>query len=246
MDRSLFLLAAALLVGCDAAPPVATSNAPLRAAPSWIAGAEVIDSRGSLRILAGPAPRAPEQTDLRPARPLALDDGGQFVDPPAPSWTGRLTAKGALWITVGEKLVDQAGNTLDEEVSPELAVSADGQQVAYTKGFPNGVYVRDLRDGHVRHATAAMHDANQPIFHGANRLIVAGSATTEVYGIWVVDLVEGAKPRAITNGDLKVGQGLGPSFVPPPARHESMKLVGDTLVYFDGEGERRVVVGAPR
>jgi hypothetical protein len=233
---SLFL--ATLLLGCESrSADVATTRSPLERA---------IDARGGQRIVAGPAPNTPAQTDLRPALPLAFFDGARFHEPPAPSWTGKLTAKGPVWITIHEELVDASGAILDREVAPELVVSADGLRLAYTRGFPNAVYLLDLRGGRPTIATESMRDANQPLFHGDHRLVVTGSRTDELFGIWIVDLAAGAVPRAITNGDLRVGQGLGPSFVPPPARHESMRIVGETLFYDDGVSERSVQVGPPR
>ena len=229
-------VALGLAIGCNATTPP-------REEPPWAATARVVDVRGEQRILGAPPPAVPAQTDLQPARPLAWFDGVRFREPPRPSWTGKVTSVGPLWVTTHEELVDQSGKVLDTEVSPELAVSPSGLEVAYTRGFPNAVYVLDLRNGRTRNATATMHDANQPIFYGMDRLVVAGSATDEMYGVWLVDLRSGAA-RALTNGDLHIGQGLGPSFVPPPARHDSMRIVDDALVYDDGAGERRVVLGA--
>jgi hypothetical protein len=243
-----------VLAGCGPATPeeTAASVGALEAeTPGWVAQATEIERRGGRALVAGDPPALGPGTDVLAARPMGVLDGDRFEAAPGPVLAGRLLAGGVVWVTLGRALVvvDEAGTrTIDEDVLPELDVEPDGVVIAYARGAGEGagVYLHDVRRGQTRLASDGLAVADRPLFAG-EQLILVGAPPGGVAGVHVADWRDPtARPRVLTNEGLAAGQ-LGPSFVPPPASHASMRMEEGTLVYDDGEGERRVPIsrGAP-
>jgi hypothetical protein len=182
--------------------------------------------------------------------PRALEavraDGSTFT-PPAPALTGRIAGGAAWWVTVdGDLLVDdgRTARRVDVDVIAELDVDPSGRWLAYAKrpGADAGVFIVDVGDPNraPRLVTPGLGIADRPRFVDAQRLVVVGAPTGGVAGVWVVRVDRAPTPTPVTNAGLRAGAPLGPTFVPPPAYHESMVVDGGALVYDDGADIRRV------
>ncbi len=203
-----------------------------------------LDRRGERLLLAG-APSTPgPQTDERPTVRLVLRGPTGDLEVPGRMLGGALTDEGAVFVTDHFELVDEQGRLLDEDVIPELSVRADGRAVAYPHraGSAAGVYVADLHDGAVSLVTRGLALADRPRYLADGRLVVIGARASGIAGVWVLDPEGGGQPVPITNAELRTGRPLGPSFVPPPAYHASMRVEAGVLVYDDGRREQRVAL----
>jgi hypothetical protein len=237
------VLVLAALAGCTTAPTAASQE--------LIAGEPVvIDVRGDRRLIrSAPSPTV-AQTDERPTYRVLLE-GAETTALDAPVLTAALVDDGVLRVTPSFELVDDQGTVLDRDVVPELSVSADGRTVAYPHrtGEDAGVFVvsRDGADWTApRCVTPSLASADRPLFLESGRLLVVGSVASGIAGVWIVDPLGAAQPVPVTNAALRTGRPLGPTFVPPPAYHASMRVESGTLVYDDGNQERRVVLPSGR
>ncbi len=241
--RVLFLVG---LTGCGT-DPASSREEGLTAGSDELT---VVDAQGDRRLLRGSPSATVPQTDERPTYRMRVE-GAETIEPGEPVLGAALVQDGAVWVTPAFELVDEQGAILDRDVLPELAVSADGLTVAYPHraGEGAGVYVvsRDGAGWSAPHrVTDALAFADRPLFLEGGRLIVVGSVVSGIAGVWIFDPAGTAQPIAVTNATLRTGHPLGPTFVPPPAFHESMHVEGDVLTYDDGYGERRVTLGGVR
>ena len=250
MRRRLALLLALSSLAC-APPPAPAATAELGSAPRWLPQAHELGSRGELRLLALPEPRGPEQTDVRLARSLAVIRDHDAHLPPGPALAAQLLDGSVAWALVdGTLLLDaldgSSPRTLDRDVIPELAASPDGRTLAYARrpGDEAGVWLvsLDAPERAPRLATPGLAIADRPLFASSSLLLVVGAVPSGIAGVWAIDLDREASPRPLTNAQLRTGAPLGPTFVPPPASHASMRIDGGELVYDDGEREQRVEV----
>lgn len=208
--------------------------------------ARVLERRGGRALVAGDAEIGPDGTDIRLPRPMAVRDGLGYREAPDAVHAGALLDDGAVWVTHdGDLVLDRHGvlETLARDVIPEIDVAPDGRRVAFARrpGEDAGVFLVDVeRPGQPRRVTPGLAVADRPLFVDDRLLIVVGARAGGIAGVWLVRHdSRDPQPRPLTNAGLAVGR-LGPSFVPPPASHESMRVVGDELEYHDGEQTRRV------
>jgi len=232
----------AALSACASAGELAVSDLALEEGP--LGELTELDRRGERVLLSG-APSTPgPQTDERPTVRLVLRGPAGDLEVPGRMLGGALTAQGAVFVTEHLELVDEQGRLLDEEVIPELSVRADGRAVAYPHraGSEAGVYVADLDDGAVSLVTRGLAVADRPRYLADGRLVVIGARASGIAGVWLLDPERAGQPVPITNAELRTGRPLGPSFVPPPAYHASMRVEAGALVYDDGRREQRVAL----
>lgn len=201
---------------------------PPPAAPETADEVEV-DIRGPRRLV-GP-PVTTTRGDAFPGRELALVEGSERIALPEPALTGRITAEGAVFITEQRALIDQDGNVLDSDVELDLDVDSSGTRVAYGVRDSEGdfrVRVLDLGGGTTAHVSGALAHATTPFWLADGRLIVSGGQTNEIVGLW---LLEGEGATRLTNFGMKVGEPLGPDFVPLPYQQQEVRESGGALVY---------------
>ena len=218
-------------------------------APAWVVGAEVEDRRGALALVRGDSVRAPAGTDVRvTARFAVLRDDGAALVLPEPAIEAALLDGAVAWIDVDHTLWIDDGTRLravDDDVHGELATDPTGRWLAWAElpGERAGVWIAP-HAGEAqtpRRVTDGLGVADRPVFVDDERLVVVGAAPGGVAGVWVVRYRErGARPVPITNATLRAGEPFGPTFVPPPAYHASMRVDADVLIYDDGEQVRRV------
>jgi hypothetical protein len=231
--------------GCASPGPDEAGAAPASLRALEGANERVLDTRGDQRIVERIEPlNVPVATDVIPPRALAWLEGDMRRPPPRPSHTGKLTAFGPVWVTTDERLIDARGGMLARGVVPELSVSPDGRRVAYAAHEDDGslaVFIMNLEDGTAERLPTGLAHAGSPLFVDAATIVVVGARAGGIAGVWRVRLDAGASgAQPLTNATLRVGAPPGASFVPPPARHASMRVEGRDLVYDDGRGERRV------
>lgn len=169
-----------------------------------------------------------------------------MVRPPVPSLTGCITSAGPLWVTEERTLIDERGTVLAPDAEQDLSVSPSGDEVAYvahSDDGTSGIYILSMQRRSAQLVTGAFADATTPFFLPDGRLIFAGGYAGDFAGLWLLDLRTGAA-RQLTNHGLRVGQPLGPTFVPLPAWQDSLRLEGDMLVYEDGERTQRISLRA--
>jgi len=246
---AVFAVVASLSACAEPADEVAGGAGAALVAGSDTDELRVVSERAGARLWRG-SPSAPApQTDERPTYRMVVEAGSDRVEPAARVLAGVLVEGGVLWVTPEHELRDGQGSVLDRAVVPELAVSVDGRMVAYPHraGDAAGVYVI-ARDGggwsRPRRVTAGLALADRPLFLDDGRLVVIGAVASGIAGVWLVDPRRDAQPVPVTNERLRTGRPLGPTFVPPPAYHESMRARAGALVYDDGYGERRVELPA--
>lgn len=241
----LVLIAAA----CDRGPTEvgAASSALATEVPAWVASGTVVAERFGQRLVRGEVQAAPEGTDVRMPVPLAVvrADGSTWVAP-ADAVEAALLDGAVAWVDLEGTLLVADGPriiTIDQDVHGELAVDPSGQLLAYAlrPGERAGVWLASVEGGAPRHVTPGLAVADRPLFVGGEQLVVVGSRPGGIAGVWTVRYRDAAaQPVSITNGALRVGTPLGPTFVPPPAYHASMRVESGVLVYDDGEREQRV------
>jgi hypothetical protein len=248
-----------VLVGCGQSEPlVGGAGEALEegtrwasAAPAWVPAARSIEDRNGARLLGGSAERAPDQTDLRPARPLVVHDARRdlYLLPPEAVWVGALTRDGVLWVTTrGDLLHDDgvaAPRTIASNVIPEIAVDPTSTFVAFARGPGNdaGVYVVELAANGAapRRVTPGLAVADRPLFVDDTMLLITGARPGGIAGLWTLRHREvDVALRPLTNATLRAGAPLGPTFIPPPAYHASMRIEDEAVLYHDGRAERRV------
>lgn len=246
IDTTSLMMALAVAVGGCAAsePEPAAAVAALLAGAGW----ELRDARGGRELWVGPAEELADQTDHRPARPMELRAAGEITPSPEPVHAGRLVEGGVVWVTVhGELLLDRGGalEQMDVDVLPELDVAPDGRRVAYARrpGREAGVWIVSVDDAASRRrVSVGLAVADRPLFLDAERLLLVGARASGVAGVWIARHVgRDPQPTPLTNAELAPGQ-LDERFVPPPADHRSMRVVGGALEYHDGETRRRLAL----
>ena len=240
--RAYVALACVLAVGCTG--EAASSRTERLETPAIAAGESVVDQRFGLRIVAIEGASTPSEhaTDSLPPRNLELRGGGRVVRPPVPSLSGCITRMGALWVTTEFTLIDERGALLAPDAEQDLSVSPAGDEVAFVahseEGI-SGIHILSMETRTAQLLTGEFANATTPFFLPDGRLIFAGGHTGDFAALWLLDRRTGAT-RQLTNHGLRVGQPLGPTFVPLPAWQSSMRLEVDVLVYEDGEGTQRV------
>ncbi|MCC7540396.1 MAG: hypothetical protein IT379_29535 [Deltaproteobacteria bacterium] len=204
----------------------------------------VVAERDGRRLLSGPPSAVAAQSDERPTFEMRVQDGGRTIPAPGRVLGGALVEGGVVWVTPAFELIDGRSRVLDRDVIPEIAVTACGGRIAYPHraGEGQGVYVLALPDGEPRRVTDDLATADRPLFLLDGSLLVVGSRPSGIAGLWRVDPEGAGQATPLTNADLRTGRPLGPTFVPPPAYHASMRVEGNELVYDDGRRERRVVL----
>lgn len=204
----------------------------------------VVATDGARSLLRGPPSTPMPQTDERPSFEMELVGPSGAIAAPGRVWVGVIVADGAVWVLADGTLQHSDGTVLDRNALPELAVSADRNLLAYPRAQVEGGGVRivDLRTRQRRLVTADLALADRPLFLPDGRLVVIGAETSGIPGVRLVDPAGIAPSVAVTNAGLRTGRPFGPTFVPPPAYHASMHVVGGTLVYDDGHREQRVAL----
>lgn len=208
----------------------------------------VMEERFGRRLLAGPAPALEPGTDVIPPRDFLLEEHGQRRAPAVPVTTGWLTAAGAVWATLDETLVDTDGTVLAEWVSPDVAVSPEGDRIAFPihhDGSLTRVHVLEVGVGAAPvPVTSMLDDALMPFFLESGDMLVSGAQHGEILGVFYVDLSAGTA-RRLTNEGLRIGEGLGSRFVPVPLGARFMReLDGERVAYFDGDAEQVISFAA--
>lgn len=204
----------------------------------------IVARAGDRTLVRGAASTPLAQTDERPSYAMQVRGPNGVVDSPGPALAGALVPGGAVWVLVDGTLRSADGTLVDRDALPELAVSADGTQLAYARHARagGGVVVIELATGARHLASEGLALADRPLFLPDGRLVVVGARASGVAGVWIVDPRGASQPLALTNATLRVGRPFGDAFVPPPAYHESMRVEAGALVYDDGRAEQRVTL----
>lgn len=233
---------ALVLSACAGEGALGAAELPLEAEPPG--ELSELQRRDERILLVGSASTPMPQTDERPTVRLVVRGPAGELEAPGRMLGGALTAHGAVFVTPSFALIDEGGRVLDHDALPELAVRSDGLAVAYPHraGSDAGVYVLDVQAQTTRLVTQGLALADRPLYLPDGRLVVIGAQASGIAGVWIVDPDAGAAPVPVTNAQLQAGRPLGPSFVPPPAYHASMRLEDGALVYDDGRSEQRVAL----